>query len=211
MEAIWARRATRRRASKVHPPPEVRTSNAELLGTTTGIILTAIVAVAGLVVLIGMVFWADTNPDTRRLKVRRRGEISGSAPRGEVSAGQGDQPRERIEHRHVPEGGHPHGKPSSWALVAVVIAAFITGGVAIMTHAWWLFWACTGIVVLAIPAGKAIGIMDDTVAWGSTPAATRDPSRDPEADPAGTSEFVPVKEEPGQSRAAPDPGAPGRI
>ena len=92
-----------------------------------------------------------------------------------------------------------------------MLAAFITGGLAIITHAWWLFRACTGIVVLAIPAGKAIGIMDDTVAWGSTPAATRDPSRDPEADPAGTSEFVPVKEEPGQSRAAPDPGAPGRI
>jgi hypothetical protein len=93
----------------------------------------------------------------------------------------------------------------------VVSAAFITGGVAIITHAWWLFWACTGIVVLAIPAGKMIGIMDGTVAWGSTPAATRDPSRDPEADPVETSEFLPVKEEPGQSRAAPDPAAPRRM
>jgi hypothetical protein len=34
--------------------------------------------------------------------------------------------------------------------------------------------------VLAIPAGKAIGIMDDTVAWGSNPAAY-DPPQDHQA------------------------------
>jgi hypothetical protein len=39
------------------------------------------------------------------------------------------------------------------------------------------------VVVLAVPAGKAIGIMDDTVAWGSNPAAGHDPLQDPEADP----------------------------
>jgi hypothetical protein len=33
---------------------------------------------------------------------------------------------EQIEDRHVPEEGHPHGKPASWALVAVTTAAFIT-------------------------------------------------------------------------------------
>ena len=158
----------------MYPPPEVRTSNAELLGSTTGIILTAVVAVTGLVVLIGAVFWADAHPDTRRLKVRRRGEVSGSGPRGEISAGQGNSPWERIEHRHVPQGGHPHGKPASWVLVAAVVAAFSIGGVAIIEHAWWLLWTCAGIVVLAIPAGKVIGIMKDTVSWGSTPAATHD-------------------------------------
>jgi hypothetical protein len=68
-------------------------------------------------------------------------------------------------------------------LVAVVIAAFITGGIAIIAHAWWLLWTCIGIVVLAIPAGKVVGIMDDTVAWGATPAATRDSGQPPEADP----------------------------
>jgi hypothetical protein len=65
-------------------------------------------------------------------------------------------------------------------LVTVVTAAFITGGVAIITHIWWLFWACIGIAVLAIPAGKAIGIMDDTVAWGSNPEAY-DPPQDHQA------------------------------
>ena len=64
-------------------------------------------------------------------------------------------------------------------LVAVVIAAFITGGAAIIAHAWWLLWTCIGIVVLAIPAGKVVGIMDDTVAWGSTPAAIHDSHPDP--------------------------------
>ncbi len=59
----------------------------------------------------------------RRLKVRRQGEISGSGPTGEISTGQGGRPWEQVEHRHVPEGGHPHGKAASWVLVAVVIAA----------------------------------------------------------------------------------------
>jgi hypothetical protein len=48
-----------------------------------------------------------------------------------------------------------------------MIATFVTGGAAIITHLWWLLWACGAIVVLAVPAGKAIGIMDDTVAWAA--------------------------------------------
>jgi hypothetical protein len=177
----------------VYPPPEVRTSNAELLGTTTGIILTAVVAIAGLVVLIGSVFWADAHPDTRRLKVRRRGEVAGSGPRGEISAGQGDAPWERVEDRHVPEGGHPHGKPASWVLVAVVVAAFAVGGVALIEHAWWLLWTCAGIAVLALPAGKLVGIMNDTVSWGSTPAAaTQDSPPGQEAEP-GRDQPVPTR------------------
>jgi hypothetical protein len=164
----------------------------ELLGTTTGKILTAVVAIAGLALLLGAVFLADGQPDTRRLKVRRRGETSGSGPAGEISAGQGHRPWEQIEDRHVPEGGHPHGKPASWVLVAMVTVAFITGGAAIITHAWWLLWACIGIVVLAVPAGKMIGIMDDTVAWGSTPAATPDPPQGPEDD-RGQNQAAPAR------------------
>jgi hypothetical protein len=143
--------------------------------------MTAVVAIVGLAVLLGAVFWADGQPDTRRMKARRRGKASGSGP-AEISAGQGPRPLEQLEDRHVPQEGHPHGKPASWALVTVTTAAFITGGAAIIAHAWWLLWACTGIVVLAVPAGKMIGIMDDTVAWGSTPAATDDPAQDPEAE-----------------------------
>ena len=129
-----------------------------------------------------MVFLADGQPATFRRKVRRQRGASGNGPAGEISAGQGPRPWEQIEDRHVPEGGHPHGKPASWMRVAVVITAFIAGGAAIITHAWWLLWACTAMVVLAVPAGKVIGIMDDTAAWGSTPAATSDPPQGPEND-----------------------------
>jgi hypothetical protein len=66
-------------------------------------------------------------------------------------------------------------------LVAVVIAAFTTGGVAIVAHAWWLVWTCAGIIVLAIPAGKVVGIMNDTVSGDSTPPAAHDPAQDQDA------------------------------
>jgi hypothetical protein len=167
----------------VYPPPELRTSQVELLGTTTGMILTAVVAILGLAALLGMVFLAEGLPPAMRKKLRRRGRASGSGPPEEISAGQGDRPWEQIEDRNLPLGGHTHGKPASWVLVAVVTAAFLTGGMAIIAHTWWLLWTCIGIVVLAVPAGKVIGIMDDTVAWGSTPSATHDPPADPQADP----------------------------
>lgn len=153
----------------MYPPPELRTSQVELLGTTTGMILTAVVAILGLAVLLGMVFLADGLPPALRAKLRR-----GSRD-GEISAGQGQRPWEQLEDRHVPEGGHTHGKPASWALVSVVMVASLAGGLSIIAHAWWLLWACIAIVVLAVPAGKMIGIMDDTVDWGSTPVAADDP------------------------------------
>ena len=136
-------------------------------------ILTAVVAILGLAVLLGIVSW-PTLPPAFRSKIRRGG-ASDSGRAGEISDGQGDRPWEQLEGRHVPEGGYPHGKPASWVLVAVVTAAFVTGGISIITHAWVLLWACIAIVVLGIPAGKMIGIMEDTVDWGSTPAATSDP------------------------------------
>jgi hypothetical protein len=179
----FAGRATNEERGKLmYPPPAIRTSHTELLGTTIGLILTAVVAVVGLAVMIGAVFLADAQPDIRRRRGRRRGELSGRGPGTGVSLVPGGTPAEQIEHRHVPEGGHPHGKPASWALVGVVIAAFATGGVAIIAHAWWLVWTCAGIIVLAIPAGKAVGIMNDTVSGDSTPPAAHDPSQNQGAD-----------------------------
>jgi hypothetical protein len=74
-----------------------------------------------------------------------------------------DDPGRRPVERAV--GGHSshYGRPRSWILVGVVIAAFCAGGAAIIVHLWPLFWACAGVVVLSVPAGKIIGIMDDTV------------------------------------------------
>jgi hypothetical protein len=136
-------------------------------------ILTAVVAILGLAVLLGMVFLADGLPPAVRSKIRRGGASGRRA--GEISDGQGDRPWEQLEDRHVPAGGQPHGKPASWVLVTVVMVASLAGGLSIIAHIWWLLWACIAIAVLAIPAGKMIGIMDDTVDWGSTPAATSDP------------------------------------
>ena len=69
-------------------------------------------------------------------------------------------------------GGHHnlHGRPASWALVAVITATFVAGGFAVVFHLWVLFWVCLGIVLLSIPAGKVVGIMADTVLAGN-PAA----------------------------------------
>lgn len=61
--------------------------------------------------------------------------------------------------------GKPRGKRSSWGLVGVMIAAFVAGGLALVLHLWVVFWACVAVVVLSIPAGMAIRIMDDTVGW----------------------------------------------
>lgn len=166
----------------MYPPPAIRTSHTELLGTTAGLILTAVVAVVGLAVLIGAVFVADAHPGIRRRGARRRGEPRGRGPGTGVSLRQGGAPWAQGEHGQVPEGGHPHGKPASWVLVAVVIAAFTAGGLAIIVHAWWLVWTCAGIIVLAIPAGKVVGIMNDTVGGNSTPPAAHDSPEDQGAD-----------------------------
>jgi len=90
------------------------------------------------------------------------------------------------DYREEPIGGHSHrhGRPRSWVLVSVVIAAFCAGGVAVVGHLWVLFWVCAGVVVLSVPVGKMIGIMDDTVALEQGPRRRAAVSgRDSAADP----------------------------
>ena len=72
-------------------------------------------------------------------------------------------------------------------VVAVAVAAFATGGVALILHLWWLFWVCLAIDVLAIPAGKAVRIMDDTVSYETSAALTHgtSPPAGETAPPAG--------------------------
>jgi len=69
-----------------------------------------------------------------------------------------------------PVGGHSHshGRPVSWVFVAAVIADFVAGGFAIVCGIWWLFWVCLGVVFLAVPVGKVIDIMGDTVLAGNS-------------------------------------------
>jgi hypothetical protein len=68
----------------------------------------------------------------------------------------------RVE-RPVGSHRHRHGRPSSWALVGLILAAFVTGAFALPFKLWPLFWVCVGVFVLSIPAGKVLGIMNDTV------------------------------------------------
>jgi hypothetical protein len=78
--------------------------------------------------------------------------------------------------KHLPgeqpigDHGQLHGKPASWVLVAVIIAAFVAGAFAVVYEVWPLFWVCLGIVVLSVPAGKLVGIMGDTVLQGDPEA-----------------------------------------
>lgn len=76
-----------------------------------------------------------------------------------------DRPREA----DTPETQHPHGQAHgrlrSWLLVGLILAAFVVGGIALIAQTWWLFWVCVGVVVLSVPAGKLVGLMDDTVQW----------------------------------------------
>jgi hypothetical protein len=70
----------------------------------------------------------------------------------------------------IGDHGYLHGRPTSWLFVAVLIAAFIAGGFAVVDHLWPLFWVCLAIAILAVPAGKLVGIMADTVVDGDPSA-----------------------------------------
>jgi hypothetical protein len=71
--------------------------------------------------------------------------------------------------RPVSGSGHPHGRPSSWLLVSTVIAAFLVGGIALILNAWTVMIVCAAVVILAVPIGAAIHIMNDTVGWTDAP------------------------------------------
>ncbi len=74
--------------------------------------------------------------------------------------------------RHLPGeqpvGGYPHrhGKPASWLLVAVIIAAFVAGAFAVLDEAWPLFWVGLAVLVVSVPASRLIGIVRDAVLAG---------------------------------------------
>jgi hypothetical protein len=61
-------------------PPTINTTPAELNGTITGMIITAIVAAVSLVVLIGLVYWANKHPDVKQPSAQQRpGTVHGTA------------------------------------------------------------------------------------------------------------------------------------
>jgi hypothetical protein len=60
------------------PPPTIYTTPAELDGTLTGIIITAVVAALGLVMLVGLVYWANRHPDARKPRADGAGKLNGA-------------------------------------------------------------------------------------------------------------------------------------
>ncbi|HEY2278595.1 MAG TPA: hypothetical protein VGI00_09580 [Streptosporangiaceae bacterium] len=87
------------------------------------------------------------------------------------STTQGTAPGEH-QPGETPVGDHEHlhGSPKSWALVAVLVAAFVAGAFGLVFHVWPLFWVCLGITILSPLAGKIVGIMEDTVLDGDPSA-----------------------------------------
>jgi hypothetical protein len=62
-----------------------------------------------------------------------------------------------------PQGGPSHhGRPTSWAAVAIIVTGFIVGGIAVVIGpAWWLFWTGVGIVVIGGIFALSWHILDD--------------------------------------------------
>ena len=55
-----------------------------------------------------------------------------------------------------------HGRAVSWTAAGIIMAAFLTGGFALVFGpTWWLFWASLGAAVLGGLIAMAIGIFDD--------------------------------------------------
>ena len=166
------------------------TPNSKVVGSTSGVIILAVVMFFMLAVLIGPAFWASVRPDVRRPgqpRPARPRRTARSRHRGiRSNAGQGYAPADEPGDRYIRDGGNHHGKPASWIVVGVVTVAFIVGGLALIFQAWSLFWICVAIAVLGFPAGLAVGIMNDTVEFGSSEAAlTSGSGSDEETGPDG--------------------------
>jgi hypothetical protein len=59
---------------------------------------------------------------------------------------------------------HPthHGRASSWTAIAIIVAGFVVGGIALpVGPTWWLFWLGAGIVVVGGILALSTHIMQD--------------------------------------------------
>jgi hypothetical protein len=133
-------------------------------GATTGIwIIVVVVVVAGLVVWLSAIGLA-----ARRSERENPGERGSEGTMIDSAHGAWHEPLGARLHRH--------GRPRSWMLVSVAIAALYAGGIAVIIHLWALCWACAGMMVLAVAVAKAIGVDD---------SAAVDPDRAPGPSAAG--------------------------
>lgn len=63
----------------------------------------------------------------------------------------------------VPGAQHSyHGRPVSWVAVAIIMAAFLAGGLAlILGPIWWLFWTSLGVAAAGGLLALGTRIFDD--------------------------------------------------
>jgi hypothetical protein len=55
-----------------------------------------------------------------------------------------------------------HGRPVSWTAVGIIMAAFLTGGLALVFGpTWWLFWVALGFAAVGALLAMGTGIFDD--------------------------------------------------
>ncbi|HWG63455.1 MAG TPA: HGxxPAAW family protein [Streptosporangiaceae bacterium] len=55
-----------------------------------------------------------------------------------------------------------HGRPVSWVAVALIVAGFLAGGLALVFGpVWWLFWAGLGLAVVGALVGLSTNIFED--------------------------------------------------
>jgi hypothetical protein len=85
--------------------------------------------------------YAASGPDT--FGTQAQGALTHQAPGGSVT--------------HVPY----HGRPVSWVAVSMIMAGFLTGGLALVFGhhgpTWWLFWVGAGVAVV----GTLLALMTD--------------------------------------------------
>jgi hypothetical protein len=79
-------------------------------------------------------------------------------------AHQGETGSRELDAQIHPLYGHEHfsGRRASWVAVAIIVAGFIVGGIALpIGPTWWLFWTGAGIVVIGGIYAASIRIFQD--------------------------------------------------
>src|SRR5713101_481879 len=91
--------------------------------------------------------YAAASPDTFGTPAQGEGALTHQAPGASVV--------------HVPY----HGRPVSWVAVSMIMAGFVTGGLALVFGhdgpTWWLFWVGAGIAVLGALLALTTDIFED--------------------------------------------------
>jgi len=79
--------------------------------------------------------------------------------------------------------GHIKGRPVSWAVVVLVCAGFIAGGIGLVVSLPWLFFVGVGVAVLGGIVGWVTHAMADVTARVETPARMRSAAESSSAQP----------------------------